>query len=1110
MSDFVRGPSTRGEASTQRKQVHRGSYNANYSARARKLASDAKERARDFVAKISAPIAGFGPFGTFPLAQLLGIEFALHLPEHVSQETLLRDHSTINASAVQQFAVLLKADKAFPSVQSLRLRDEPAISDYAGLHIRAQHAASEVATLLAWAKAQERARHPRCAAVRSLPLDAPLLAIVRAAALAGAPRLGRPRLSGHDGDNDELSIARNWAEGGYTVGAMEKRAQFDARRINISQKETQGDVLEGAGLIINGAPSSVAELRMFKPSKRKVHLAHATTARLHAAQLDVYHSRLAATVVLAPFLQWDEGTAGTFSTGVPGLVAGVTGMFPDDDGEPNVPYQDMLGLEILPNKLGRTVAAGLIRILLRRGFNEIYFVGTDAVTSNVGHASGAIAYLRRDMGQLLIFAIRCLAHIISRTLRHVLSKINGAAGRPGLKRKAEEPTIDREILLVEDACYVFKKWPEVRVAAEALQQEKVPPIRGCIDTRFEYSAHALKEKIGSTAMLVRLERLWMDVTATEGNAAYLKQVQLKALQAAIENAPWLRGRFDFSDEARAKVGFDAMLDAYRGAYILPQLDLLARRLNPSTVSFAVLEEADASLDLPSGCPLSHDTVPSKLPRFLLDLGDVKLRVDCAISEVIGARYFIGHLHFVELRRPGIFFEAHDEIEYHRSVARLFGDNETPWSVDAVAKLSPPLARALDFVLRYARSHEDTTEGLEVYAHARVDAKMASYSDYYNEQTAEWFSNPALVVGRLGSIASGPEAARWLVGEGTAELVAALAGVLHCDSAAVRTALQSEHYDGPLQLLAEDTELWAELVAFSEQNLSLWAFQGAPTLRALIRLHYTPLRIANVWMEELVKDFKNLTPQARAHPIGAEVRMCTNARTRPSQLPPPSLSEMKEIRRGLGHHLPNRARARPAAPVAENELDEIVWQGVGTSEDGFSSDHEQEEDAVTDDDDEGDGKGDGDGGEGEDDDEDEEGESEAEDGAEGDDQLEGDERILKQLREQAQQITDRKRLAKDRGFLCWADKEMTSFFPIVLTEDWVKGMVKIKCACLESQGDSIYTVDKLWQGNSKNSKDKAFISLIFEIEGEGLRQLQPGVHTGEGLVRAWKLQRVTRQ
>ena len=91
-----------------------------------------------------------------------------------------------------------------------------------------------------------------------------------------------------------MNMARNWSDGGYTVESMAKRARFDTRRVNVSQMSTQSDVLEGTELIIDGAPTSVEQLRAYKTSKRMVQISHATTARLHAAQLNEWHSRKAA------------------------------------------------------------------------------------------------------------------------------------------------------------------------------------------------------------------------------------------------------------------------------------------------------------------------------------------------------------------------------------------------------------------------------------------------------------------------------------------------------------------------------------------------------------------------------------------------------------------------------------------------------------------------------------------------------------------------------------------------------------------------------------------------------------------------------------------------
>ena len=103
-------------------------------------------------------------------------------------------------------------------------------------------------------------------------------------------------------------MQRNWELGGYSVSSMERRSNYENRRINVSQKETQGDVLAGAGLIISGVPTSLAEMRMLKPSQRRVQIGHQTTARLHTAQLDEYHNEEAAEHVRFAFPQFDEGT----------------------------------------------------------------------------------------------------------------------------------------------------------------------------------------------------------------------------------------------------------------------------------------------------------------------------------------------------------------------------------------------------------------------------------------------------------------------------------------------------------------------------------------------------------------------------------------------------------------------------------------------------------------------------------------------------------------------------------------------------------------------------------------------------------------------------------
>ena len=130
-----------------------------YAERYRALERAAKQHAITFVSEIQQPIAGLGPFGQFTLVQLLSVEFALDLPSHLPAETLSKSHSSISASAVQTFARLIKADKAFSGVAELRMHGERPISDFALLHLRAQAAVDNVTQLLQ----RTLAKSERCA-----------------------------------------------------------------------------------------------------------------------------------------------------------------------------------------------------------------------------------------------------------------------------------------------------------------------------------------------------------------------------------------------------------------------------------------------------------------------------------------------------------------------------------------------------------------------------------------------------------------------------------------------------------------------------------------------------------------------------------------------------------------------------------------------------------------------------------------------------------------------------------------------------------------------------------------------------------------------------------
>ena len=675
----------------------------------------------------------------------------------------------------------------------------------------------------------------------------------------------------------------NWVDGGYSVESMAARAAFDTRRINVSQKETQSDVLVGSALLFTGLPS-LMELRQFKPRNRPLQISHASTARLHALQLNTHHCDEAKGRVYAWFPQWDEGS----KRGVTAVVVGANGLlreimadslFSEDDF-----YSDVLGFEILSSKTGKAVAQALISIFERRGIKEYYFVGTDAVSSNIGYAEGAIAYLRRHQKQICIFALRCNGHIDMRAWRKCLQATGTEATRSPIKRKADEATIVGELLAIEDLYYIEKKDP----ALAAAMQERLPngetllKTSGCPDSRWTFWEELLSNKVGCTTIMSRLMKLWRRAVlksyaerkveideSAEDEPLLGDSVPLRIVMVVVAEDEWHRRDFDFSlvicDQNEA-IRWMHFCDAYTGSWILDHLDVALDKLGGEGVREALeeggaLHEEGATWAPPADCPVSALTSET-LPGLLLDVGSLYMRVRWVAWEVIGNAYVMPYLHRKEMRYPGIAFDAHEIIGSQRDIGVLFGDPADIWTVDKVEKLSEKFGVALDAALRYAQQVE-----MEEYMAEFIDTCMLEHSEYHLEQTEEWWSNPVF---RLAGVAAtcedrqseyhGAAHAESLVEQGRPELRAALAEVLHVRASEVKEAIESPSYDGPLVIIADD-ELWAQLVLFSKQSLTLEKCTGVDELRAVLHRHYKPLYLTNVWMEELVKEFKNLTPQA---------------------------------------------------------------------------------------------------------------------------------------------------------------------------------------------------------------------------------------------------------
>ena len=842
MSDYDRAPkATRGKvaqraalkaakagghaqtARTQEEQhAHRAAYKIAHMARTRQLEKDAKVALRahlEAVQRAREPVTGSGPMGSFTLYEKLVVYFTgtSHLWLQTQMES--RDAKSVNASALQRFTKQVK-DAGFVSLLATRRKHEKPHTDFVALHAQLCCSVNRVATheFIAAIGDEERLKFGQHPAVQALRKGS-FLQILRA---VNEVKRGRPpRFTVAPNVGSGIEVAMNWVDGGYSVESMVARSRFDTRRINVSQKETQADVLSGAALVFSGIPS-LTGLRQFKPRNRPLQISHAGTARLHAEQLNKYHCEEAAKRVTSWFPQWDEGS----KRGVTAVLVGGNGLlvdaaadscFSEDDF-----YSDALGFEILSNKTGMGVASAVVSILERRGVSEFYFCGTDAVSSNVGHASGVIAYLRRRQKCILIFALRCGGHIDMRAWKHGLEKTGTPTTRSPIKRKVDEATIPAELLAIEDLYYLEKKWP----ALGGELQKRLPngetnlKTSGCPDSRWTFWNELLRNKVGVTWIMGRLVRLWrgaveawlaesrsepVDTSHVPLDEPLLDdRVPLRVVRAVVEADDFHCRLFDFTMDDDECISFGQLCDAYTGSWIRDDLDVATSYLGGEGVREALapegaLHEEGATWDPPEGCPVSALTAET-LPGLLLDIGSKHMRVRWAVWEAVGSGYMRPYLHRKEMRYPGIAFDAHEIIGEQREIGLLFGNEECPWRFDDVQALSERFAIALEAAFRYAQSME-----LEDCMVQFTDEYMSEHSEYYLEQTEEWWSNPAFRLAGVGSTVDdstsehhGTAHAAWLVEQGIPELRAALAEVLHVMPSEVRRLPQSPAHSTALQ------------------------------------------------------------------------------------------------------------------------------------------------------------------------------------------------------------------------------------------------------------------------------------------------------------------------
>lgn len=551
-------------------EEHIKKYNSAHKAASRACRDAAKQRAAAFAAQLARPLQGSGPLGQFSVHDVLAIKFSLNLDQHLSPEQLQRPIPVIDNAAVQVFAKWLNGSRGgggggiFRRADDARFPGERAVSSFFLLSMQVGKQRKEAAELVAFYGAQERLKHSSNKEVAALTSTPSLWDVLRAV----QRKPGRPSWEAAAGP---LQFKKNWVEGGYSAEAMLHRARMDTRRIQCSARETQGDVVRAVGLVVAGTPSTLEALRRSRPSRRPLQVAHATTARLHLLQLNKFHAQESARRVVGIQISWDEGTAGGHDTGRTAVVCGASG---NVDGDPGHQYRDMFGLRVLDAKTGRSVANALVDICKSRGISVEahagvhggYFMLTDAVSSNIGHVKGAIAYLRDYFQSPLIFPIRCEGHITARTWAHALMKCGGRSTRPSVKRRSgggvsHETNKTKEVMLLEDTAVLFQKMPDLRQKCQDSMPETLLRVSGSIDTRWQYTAEGFRRLIGASVVRERLLALWVRAMHAGGievdresmsphefvKMARAVKLPLRAVQQAINDDSWMSHK-SFSGE----------------------------------------------------------------------------------------------------------------------------------------------------------------------------------------------------------------------------------------------------------------------------------------------------------------------------------------------------------------------------------------------------------------------------------------------------------------------------------------------------------------------------------------------------------------------------------
>lgn len=149
---------------------HTQAYNTSYSKQRRDLELSAQASALQDAESALIPPKGNGPLGAFTIYQLLTLEFALDLVNHLNEEQRMRAPGALNHAALQIFAEALAP--VFASTKAARLPCDATVSNFVHLRRQALHHEEEVRKLLRFSCAQEVLKQKR---LSHLPKDTSFL-----------------------------------------------------------------------------------------------------------------------------------------------------------------------------------------------------------------------------------------------------------------------------------------------------------------------------------------------------------------------------------------------------------------------------------------------------------------------------------------------------------------------------------------------------------------------------------------------------------------------------------------------------------------------------------------------------------------------------------------------------------------------------------------------------------------------------------------------------------------------------------------------------------------------------------------------------------------------